>query len=42
MSNIEDIRRFYARLMAANAASSDPRLEEVFASVPREAFLGPG
>ena len=42
MSNIEDIRKFYARLMAANAASSDPRLEEVFATVPREAFLGPG
>ncbi|WP_202326215.1 protein-L-isoaspartate O-methyltransferase family protein [Mesorhizobium sp. 113-3-9] len=42
MSTIGDIRRFYARLMAANAASSDPRLEEVFASVPREAFLGPG
>jgi len=42
MSTIEDIRKFYARLMAANAASSDPRLEEVFASVPREAFLGPG
>ncbi|WP_027058647.1 protein-L-isoaspartate O-methyltransferase family protein [Mesorhizobium loti] len=42
MSNIEDIRKFYARLMAVNAASSDPRLEEVFASVPRETFLGPG
>ncbi|MGX5828262.1 protein-L-isoaspartate O-methyltransferase family protein [Mesorhizobium sp. 43Arga] len=42
MSNIEDIRKFYGRLMAANAASSDPRLEEVFATVPREAFLGPG
>jgi protein-L-isoaspartate(D-aspartate) O-methyltransferase len=42
MSKIEDIRKFYGRLMAANAASSDPRLEEVFASVPREAFLGPG
>jgi protein-L-isoaspartate(D-aspartate) O-methyltransferase len=42
MSSIEDIRKFYARLMAANAASSDPRLEDVFASVPREAFLGPG
>ncbi|OBQ69917.1 protein-L-isoaspartate O-methyltransferase family protein [Mesorhizobium erdmanii] len=42
MSNIEDLRKFYARLMAANAASSDPRLEEVFAEVPREAFLGPG
>ncbi|MGX7874181.1 protein-L-isoaspartate O-methyltransferase family protein [Mesorhizobium sp. ORM6] len=42
MSKIEDARKFYARLMAANAASSDPRLEEAFASVPREAFLGPG
>lgn len=42
MSNIEDIRKFYARLMTANAGSSDPRLEGVFASVPREAFLGPG
>lgn len=42
MSAIEDARRFYARLMAANAASTDPRLEAVFAEVPREAFLGPG
>ncbi|WP_188393990.1 protein-L-isoaspartate O-methyltransferase [Mesorhizobium sp. SARCC-RB16n] len=42
MSNIQDIRKFYARLMAANAGSPDPRLEDVFASVPREAFLGPG
>ncbi|MER9658007.1 protein-L-isoaspartate O-methyltransferase [Mesorhizobium sp. M0152] len=42
MARIEDIRRFYARLMAANAGSPDPRLEEVFAEVPREAFLGPG
>ncbi|WP_256753718.1 protein-L-isoaspartate O-methyltransferase [Mesorhizobium sp. Mes31] len=42
MSKIEDVRKFYARLMAANAASPDPRLEAVFASVPREAFLGPG
>jgi protein-L-isoaspartate(D-aspartate) O-methyltransferase len=28
--------------MAAQARSADPRIEEVFASVPREAFLGPG
>ncbi|WP_137933434.1 protein-L-isoaspartate O-methyltransferase family protein [Mesorhizobium comanense] len=42
MSALEDARRFYARLMAANAASADPRLEEIFAGVPREAFLGPG
>ncbi|MEP6565658.1 MAG: protein-L-isoaspartate O-methyltransferase, partial [Mesorhizobium sp.] len=32
----------YARLMAANAGSADPRLEEAFATVPREAFLGSG
>jgi protein-L-isoaspartate(D-aspartate) O-methyltransferase len=42
MTRIEDIRKFYARLMAANAGSHDPRLEAVFAEVPREAFLGPG
>ncbi|MER9585116.1 protein-L-isoaspartate O-methyltransferase [Mesorhizobium sp. M0276] len=42
MPRIEDIRKFYARLMAANAGSPDPRLEAVFAEVPREAFLGAG
>jgi protein-L-isoaspartate(D-aspartate) O-methyltransferase len=42
MSKVEDARKFYARLMAANATSPDPRLEAVFASVPREDFLGPG
>ncbi|MEO5760242.1 MAG: protein-L-isoaspartate O-methyltransferase [Mesorhizobium sp.] len=42
MTRIEDARTFYARLMAAHAASPDPRLEAVFAAVPREAFLGPG
>ncbi len=42
MSKIEDARKSYARLMAVNAGSADPRLEAVFAEVPREAFLGPG
>ncbi|TPJ36568.1 protein-L-isoaspartate O-methyltransferase [Mesorhizobium sp. B2-5-13] len=42
MTGIEDFRKFYARLMAANAGSPDPRLQTVFAEVPREAFLGPG
>jgi protein-L-isoaspartate(D-aspartate) O-methyltransferase len=42
MTKIAEARKFYARLMAANAGSADPRLEEVFAAVPREAFLGPG
>ncbi|WP_421916779.1 protein-L-isoaspartate O-methyltransferase family protein [Mesorhizobium sp.] len=42
MTRTQDARKFYARLMAANAGSADPRLEEIFAEVPREAFLGPG
>ncbi|RWB58940.1 methyltransferase domain-containing protein [Mesorhizobium sp.] len=42
MTGSDDARKFYAKLMAAHARSVDPRIEEVFASVPREAFLGPG
>ncbi|TJW82519.1 MAG: SAM-dependent methyltransferase, partial [Mesorhizobium sp.] len=42
MTGSDDARRFYAKLMAAHARSADPRIEEVFTSVPREAFLGPG
>jgi protein-L-isoaspartate(D-aspartate) O-methyltransferase len=42
MAGSDDARKFYARLMAAQARSADPRIEQVFASVPREAFLGPG
>ncbi|TPN37807.1 protein-L-isoaspartate O-methyltransferase [Mesorhizobium sp. B1-1-6] len=42
MTTIAQSRSFYAKLMAAQARSADPRLEEVFAAVPREAFLGPG
>lgn len=42
MGRTEDARKFYARLMAANAGAADPRLETAFAEVPRETFLGPG
>ncbi|RWA60604.1 protein-L-isoaspartate O-methyltransferase [Mesorhizobium sp.] len=42
MTGTAEARQFYARLMAAHAGSADPRLEEAFATVPREAFLGPG
>jgi len=42
MTVLAEARKFYARLMAANSGSADPRLEEAFATVPREAFLGPG
>lgn len=41
-ADIEEMRGFYARLMAAASRSSDPRLEQAFATVPREAFLPPG
>jgi protein-L-isoaspartate(D-aspartate) O-methyltransferase len=40
--NIDEVRKFYARLMAAASRSTDPRLERVFELVPREAFLPPG
>jgi len=42
MTVLAEARKFYARLMAANSGSADPRLEDAFATVPREAFLGPG
>ena len=37
----EELRGFYARLMAAVSRSSDPRIERIFELVPREAFLPP-
>jgi protein-L-isoaspartate(D-aspartate) O-methyltransferase len=42
MADLEEMREFYARLMAAESRSSDPRYERIFALVPREAFLPPG
>ena len=41
-ADIEEIRGFYARLVTAASRSADPRLEQAFATVPREAFLPPG
>lgn len=41
-ASIEEVRGFYARLMAAASKSADPRLERAFESVPREAFFPPG
>src|ERR1043166_2171422 len=40
-SNMAEIRSSFARLMAAASGSADPRLPQAFASVPREAFVGP-
>jgi protein-L-isoaspartate(D-aspartate) O-methyltransferase len=40
---LTDLRRVYARQMLSLAnASDDERLEDAFAGVPREKFLGPG
>lgn len=41
-AGIEEIRGFYARLMAAASRWSDPRLERAFEAIPREAFCPPG
>jgi protein-L-isoaspartate(D-aspartate) O-methyltransferase len=41
-SNIAEIRSIFARLMAAAGDSEDPRLQQAFELVPREAFMGPG
>lgn len=50
-ANLDEMRGFYARLVAAASRSSDPRLayrsvdprlERIFELVPREAFLPPG
>jgi protein-L-isoaspartate(D-aspartate) O-methyltransferase len=41
-ANLDEIRAFHAKLMAAASNSDDPRLERVFELVPRHAFLPPG
>jgi protein-L-isoaspartate(D-aspartate) O-methyltransferase len=40
--DLTEIRSVYARQMAAASGSGDPRLEQAFAEVPREDFVGPG
>lgn len=41
-TNATEVRAFHARLMAVASGGDDHRLEHVFESVPREAFLGVG
>jgi protein-L-isoaspartate(D-aspartate) O-methyltransferase len=41
-SDIEIIRRAYAKRVMFTACTSDRRVEAAFAAVPREKFLGPG
>lgn len=41
-ATLDEVRSFYAKMMAAASDSADERLERIFEVVPREAFLGPG
>jgi protein-L-isoaspartate(D-aspartate) O-methyltransferase len=41
-ASLDEIRGFYAKLMASVSGSIDPRFERIFELVPREAFLPPG
>jgi protein-L-isoaspartate(D-aspartate) O-methyltransferase len=41
-AGLDEIRGFYAKLMASASRSPDPRLERIFERVPREAFLPSG
>jgi protein-L-isoaspartate(D-aspartate) O-methyltransferase len=41
-SSLEQIRSFFATMMAVASGSTDPRFERAFELVRREAFVGPG
>jgi protein-L-isoaspartate(D-aspartate) O-methyltransferase len=41
-ARIEEIRSFFATMMAVASGSADPRIERAFELVRREAFVGPG
>lgn len=41
-ATVEEVRGFFATLMAAASGSTDPRLRRAFEAVPREDFMGPG
>jgi protein-L-isoaspartate(D-aspartate) O-methyltransferase len=41
-SSLDEIRSFYATMMAVASGSADPRFERAFELVQREAFVGPG
>lgn len=42
MTNPDELRGYFAKLMSRASKSNDPRLERIFELVPREAFLGHG
>jgi protein-L-isoaspartate(D-aspartate) O-methyltransferase len=41
-ANLDEVRAFFAKMMAAASGTDDPRYERAFELVRREAFLGPG
>src|SRR5438874_5316948 len=41
-ASVAEVRAFYAKEMASASGSSDPRIEEIFRSVRREAFMPTG
>ena len=41
-ASVAEVRAFYAKEMASASGSSDPRIEQTFKSVRREAFMPPG
>jgi protein-L-isoaspartate(D-aspartate) O-methyltransferase len=41
-ASLDEIRSFFATMMAVASGSTDPRLERTFELVRREAFVGPG
>lgn len=42
MNSVSDHRRFYAEFIVKSSGSSDVRLINAFAAIPREDFVGPG
>ena len=41
-ASVAELRAFYAKEMASASGSSDPRIEQIFKSIRREAFMPPG
>ncbi|MEQ5841808.1 protein-L-isoaspartate(D-aspartate) O-methyltransferase [Paraburkholderia acidicola] len=42
MANVDTLRTFYARYVTAHGECKDPRIQQAFAAVERENYLGPG
>ncbi|MGH8688479.1 MAG: protein-L-isoaspartate O-methyltransferase family protein [Burkholderiales bacterium] len=42
LNSVADFRRFYAEFVVRSSGSSDAKLIDAFATIPRENFVGPG